>query len=521
VAAVAPPTARGLRERLESSRRSEPPHTALRALVDAAEGPDSPESLRLRVAVGQLIDLLDASSASGLLERARREAFENHVVSLAAGLAASSPLAAPDALALLGAGEAGATARLLTRAEAARNALGEASRTLSALPPLLLRLDTQVAPDASPPPWRSKRAVEALLAELVESRALEVGPVSPPLAAARKALLVEIRKTEKSLVDSLDAVLEAPSLTTDPAIASLVRSHRLLVQDLRWLSTIPEQARSLAAFDPADSTALEQALIRRFNDLAADLTDHARRPDALQARAQLSRQIEAFSALSAEHAEREPLMTALLGAAQWAQIRQALTEARREWARGWATDERGSGGARRLLTLYRMLRCAEAAAVLGDDVHRAALAEALARWSGWAIPPDALREAVESSRDLPGGLSGEDSPEERRIRQMEQETALARLALWLAPLVTPALGTHPNPAVALLGPLAASAPPEAWAQEHLESLARLAVLARAWLDAGGNDAAADPLREALNLEANTLLHQLGEWRGPIPTLRRG
>jgi len=525
----APPPVSLLRERLAASPRAAEVQASMSALLDSADGSASAESLRRRLAADQLLELLDASRASGVLDRARRDAFDAHVAALAASLISTPPSSPPGAapegsppssLTLLSAREAAATARLLNRAEAVRGALGDASRTLSLLPPLLLRLDTQVAPDASPPPWRAKQAVESLLEELVASRTLESGPSSPALAAPRMALFVEIRKTEKSLVDSLGAVLEAPSLMTDPAIASLVRSHRLLAEDLRWLADIPAQARAVAAFDPSDSTALERALTQRFHDLATDLADHARRPDALQARAQLSRQIAAFSELPGERTEREAAMIALLGAERWSQTRQAIVDARRDWARSWATDEGGGPSARRLLSLLRTVRCAEAVALLSDTAQRDAVAGTLARWSGWSIPAEALEGAVEARTRLANDRSADGPQAERQLRQMEETTALARLALRLAPALAPALGTTSSPAAAVLAPLVSPPPLDAWGLEHLETLARIAVLARAWVAVRDDDATAAPLREALDREANTLLHEMGEWRGPIPTLRR-
>lgn len=537
---AAPATIDALRARLAAIERLPAARGAIGNLLDAAtelRGADAAGEmsdtaaflgLRRRMAAAQLIDLLEVVDKSSLLDRSKRDAFESHLADLATALAGSRMEGSDrdaEARAWSAAREAAATAAVLNSAEAARPSLGADSKALASLPMLLLRLDTDASPRDAPPPWRAKQAVAAALDAMASSRATDPQVRGPALVDARKSLVVELRKTEQALVEALSSVLESPSLLSDPAMATLLRSQQRLAEDLRWLGTLPEIAKRLAGSGGATAGAgtadLERSLLERLTTIAQGLADHARRPDALQARGQLERQMRHFLELPGEHPTKRERMAALLGQERWAQVQQAIDAARREWVAAWAGGETGGAAARRLLDLLRRLRGAEALAILQDDRGFEAVAATLDRWNGWSIPTATLRALMESSSTAAepeeGGRDGVDA--ERRLRAVERATALPRLALVLSERLQPAVGTSTSPAAAVLAPLCADPPVDAWGREDLEALARLAVLGRAAAAVVDESEKGRALREALDQEANALLQQLGEWRGPIPTVR--
>lgn len=160
--------------------------------------------------------------------------------------------------------------------------------------------------------------------------------------------------------------------------------------------------------------------------------------------------------------------------------------------------------------------------MLREPAARDAVTATLSRWSGWSVPAEAIaRLASEDATPLIDVLatlrSGEPTVDD--VRGIERRTALLRLAIRFSGDLATSLGSSSSPAASALGPLAEPAPDDAWALEHLEALSRVAVLARAWLTAGDEGAVSGPLRAALDWESDALLQRLGEWRGPIPTLR--
>lgn len=522
-----PPELPALRARIESLKLADDGRAALTECVQeratAGDAFGRRRDGQRRAAAAALIDLLEASSAAEFLNDSQRSMFEQRATRIAADLVDDAKVAE----AVGRAAESGESARVLAALTAVREELGEQFRLIAPLAALLDRIDEQVDPDATPPPRAAKRAIVAALERIAAQRSLEVEVRGPELVEAKRALLVQYRQTEASLLRSLGRLAESMGIDSDPDLVSLLREHRQLVDDLKRLDELQEWSRRVAQSSPTRADAVRAQL----GKMMRWLVDPNRRPDAAQAIAQIERQAELFAALPAEDCLRRGELDGWLAADASKGLADAIAAARTAWADAWARGDGGGAAVTRMVALLRTMRlvdAVEAFAPGGGAPRRATLDATLERWAGWSVPMAAVEAVAEAEADALRALVGTiaaGGPRDADLKSLERRLALPRLAIVSADRVGPALASAPRGAIAPLS--AVTEPPlaDAWPRGAVDELAMLGLYARAWKAAAdaenhaekGDDA--DELRTAVDAIADRILRDLGEWRGPVPTLR--
>lgn len=382
----------------------------------------------------------------------------------------------------------------------------------------------RTAPDAVPTapadPARAlatKQLILESLQRMIESREIEGRVRGADLADARQKLSLDHRATETALLRWLDRIVASPSPRTDPEIASLIGAHTQLVADLRRVARLDEWSASVAAASPALTGAVRGQLIKMIRWLV----DPNRRPEAVQAIAQLDQQFSHFATLPAEDRLRRGALAARFGEEPTRAMLRAIESGRSAWVEAWSRGDGGSDASRELLAWTRLLRAIDAVDVMLDPSTRERIDSRLARYAVWALPSAAAasiaEEAIGPIRML---LERNQPPTEVELRRLEVITALPRLCATLDARLAPLAELLPSTAWAAMGSALERPPVEVWPRGRLQEFARLAVQARAWQDAVDDDEEIRTARRAhLDALADLLLRELGEWRGPIPTLR--
>ncbi|MFO0872751.1 MAG: hypothetical protein U0575_02100 [Phycisphaerales bacterium] len=343
-------------------------------------------------------------------------------------------------------------------------------------------------------------------------------------------------------------------IDADPDLVSLLREHRQLVDDLRRIGQIPAWTARLSAASPASADGVKRQIMK----LVRWLVDPNRRPDAAQAVAQLERQAEMFTALPAEDRLRSGALNARLGGPPAvptdgpgrgaigepsATLIDAIDRARSAWTESWSRGDGGGAAVTRMLALARVMRMIDAIDAIDSvdsvdtlDAHdaiegldtqlnaarRASIGAALERWPGWSVPIRAVAECARDAEDALRGLVATiaaGGPKDDDLRSLERRLALPRLAVVCADRVGPALDAAPRGSLAALSGLAETPTSDAWPRDAGPMFDRLGLSARAWLAAPAGDPRRATLRAAIDAAVDRMLRDLGEWRGPAPTLR--
>jgi len=363
----------------------------------------------------------------------------------------------------------------------------------------------------------TKQLILGSLQRMAESREIEGRVRGADLAEARQKLSLEYRETETALLLSLERIVASPSPRTDPGIASLVGAHTQLVGDLRRVARLDDWSASVAAAAPTLTAAVRGQLIKMIRWLI----DPNRRPEAVQAIAQLDQQFSHFAAMPAEARLRQGSLAARFGAEPTQAMLRSIESGRAAWVEAWSRGDGGSDASRELLAWTRLLRAIDAVDAMLDPTTRDRIHARLVRFAAWSIPTAAVtavaEEAIGPIRML---LERARPPTEVELRRLETITALPRLCVALDARLIPLDELLPSAAWAALGSALERPPADVWPRGRLGEFARLAVQSRAWHE--GVDADEEPRaarRAHVDASADLLLRELGEWRGPIPTLR--
>jgi hypothetical protein len=415
-----------------------------------------PRVLEYAAEMSAALDLQESLARAAWLPADRRDALENRLGDALRGFGdPATRTAAREALRRLA-----STGAVIDRITVLEQRQSAELRELRAV--VLDRL----AAEGNEPLSSAERLVQ-ILDRMIAYRELVEPELSGELRAVRRRLDESCRKAERALLERIAAVLENPGALADPALSSLVSSHRDAIGDLERLDRVPQWTATFALLRPAAANGFSTKLRR----LCTELLDQSRRPDAAAQLERLGRQVERFGQLPYEDRIRRGDAVAVTGGMD-RQLAAAIDGARGAWADGAALGESDGEAAVRLELIYRL------AAAMADtaDVPGGAEAAILNRWAAWEIDPSTSARLL---GDLPGrfklataaAVDGQLEELRRQVERIEREAPPARLVGRLHTALAPRLEALPDGALGTAAQLAGPQPRAAHLAEARGSIA--------------------------------------------------
>lgn len=367
------------------------------------------------------------------------------------------------------------------------------------------------------PPVESTVEIARIIERMDAYRRHEMGDLPMSLRTLHVRLGELYRRSERNLLDHIDALLASDSPRSDPAIVSSIMEQAEHLEALQQVSLVPVWIEVGAAIDPPSREPLERQL-KKMNRLLLDLDE---RPDARRAMRALDWQTRVFVELPLEDRLRQadPELDRLM-AGLGPELVDGIASARVQWIQDWAAGDANGEGAMELWRHLRLLRSIEATEqLLGTTLP----GDGLNDWSGWHVPSGVmdtwLRRLNTRQRVAATALVHEEASEaDSQLDRMETDLSILRLVTFLLaeqPTVPAA-----SDAARIVGQLAHPPRESAWMLEHREELADTCryVLEMVAARRDGRADEADAIEAWIAISTMALLQQLDESDPTFPDL---
>ncbi len=255
------------------------------------------------------------------------------------------------------------------------------------------------------------------------------------------------------------------------------------------------------------------------------LLEPTRRSDGMTAYDTLALQVRLFAPLPFESELRRetPEIVAFTGG-ESAKLAERIDVMRAEWADAWSNGTGNGPAARRMYSLFRLLRSMEDLSRGGGPDDRDAAAT-LSRWGGFhatkaALAPALLDVEAMTKLAVDAAIEGDDARLDRELARIERDAPLAQLIGRLIGDLGPWLDTRPGEALGAIAAMRESPTSDSWGLAVRSRLASVGRYARELDEARRGSRTADEkaIVQFLSRLASSTLEALGAERSPLPVL---